>query len=66
MPVKKNQFKLVVFDLTGRSPVSGRSGNTFIRLGKWYGFAEEYQNNFWLERFHTKNFVSVMPRSGKE
>ena len=64
---KKEQFKLVIFDLDG-TLTQERSIWEYIhkQLGKWYGFAEEYQNHFWLERFLMKNFVNAMPRSGRE
>jgi len=47
MPAKKNHFKLVVFDLDG-TLTRERSIWEYIhiRLGKWYGFAEEYQKQF--------------------
>ena len=46
--MKKNQqFKLVIFDLDG-TLTQERSIWEYIhkQLGKWYGFAEEYQNQF--------------------
>jgi phosphoserine phosphatase len=48
MPVKENRrFKLVIFDLDG-TLTQERSIWEYIhkQLGKWYGFAEEYQNLF--------------------
>jgi phosphoserine phosphatase len=48
MKVEKNQdFKLVIFDLDG-TLTQERSIWEYIhkQLGKWYGFAEEYQNQF--------------------
>jgi phosphoserine phosphatase len=48
MPVKENQcYKLVIFDLDG-TLTQERSIWEYIhkQLGKWYGFAEEYQNQF--------------------
>lgn len=44
---KKEQFKLVIFDLDG-TLTQERSIWEYIhkQLGKWYGFAEEYQNLF--------------------
>jgi phosphoserine phosphatase len=44
---EKDQFKLVVFDLDG-TLTRERSIWEYIhiRLGKWYGFAEEYQKQF--------------------
>jgi phosphoserine phosphatase len=44
---KNHKFKLVVFDLDG-TLTQERSIWEYIhkRLGKWYGFAEEYQNRF--------------------
>jgi len=44
---EKEQFKLVVFDLDG-TLTRERSiwEYVHIRLGKWYGFAEEYQKQF--------------------
>jgi phosphoserine phosphatase len=46
--MKRNQrFKLAIFDLDG-TLTQERSIWEYIhkRLGKWYGFAEEYQNQF--------------------
>jgi phosphoserine phosphatase len=47
IPAEKGQFKLVVFDLDG-TLTRERSIWEYIhiRLGKWYGFAEEYQKQF--------------------
>jgi phosphoserine phosphatase len=44
---KKGCFKLVIFDLDG-TLTKERSIWEYIhiQLGKWYGFAEEYQNQF--------------------
>jgi phosphoserine phosphatase len=44
---KNRQFKLVIFDLDG-TLTQERSIWEYIhkQLGKWYGFAEEYQNQF--------------------
>ena len=44
---KKDGFKLVIFDLDG-TLTKERSIWEYIhkQLGKWYGFAEEYQNQF--------------------
>jgi phosphoserine phosphatase len=44
---KKDGFKLVIFDLDG-TLTQERSIWEYIhkQLGKWYGFAEEYQNQF--------------------
>ena len=44
---KKGRFKLIIFDLDG-TLTQERSIWEYIhkRLGKWYGFAEEYQNQF--------------------
>lgn len=44
---KDHRFKLVVFDLDG-TLTRERSIWEYIhvRLGKWYGFAEEYQRQF--------------------
>lgn len=44
---KNQQFKLVIFDLDG-TLTQERSIWEYIhqQLGKWYGFAEEYQNLF--------------------
>jgi len=44
---KKERYKLVIFDLDG-TLTQERSIWEYIhvRLGKWYGFAEEYQNQF--------------------
>lgn len=44
---KKDGFKLIIFDLDG-TLTKERSIWEYIhkQLGKWYGFAEEYQNQF--------------------
>jgi phosphoserine phosphatase len=44
---ENQQFNLVIFDLDG-TLTKGRSIWEYIhiRLGKWYGFAEEYQKQF--------------------
>jgi phosphoserine phosphatase len=44
---KKERYKLVIFDLDG-TLTQERSIWEYIhkQLGKWYGFAEEYQNQF--------------------
>jgi len=44
---KNREFRLVIFDLDG-TLTRERSiwEYVHIRLGKWYGFAEEYQRQF--------------------
>ena len=56
--MKKNQqFKLVIFDLDG-TLTKERSIWEYIhkRLGKWYGFAEEYQNQFLAGKISYEEF----------
>lgn len=50
-------FKLVIFDLDG-TLTQERSIWEYIhkQLGKWYGFAEEYQNQFLEERISYEEF----------
>ena len=58
MPVRENrQFKLVIFDLDG-TLTQERSIWEYIhkRLGKWYGFAEEYQNQFLAGKISYEEF----------
>jgi phosphoserine phosphatase len=57
MPAEKNQFKLVVFDLDG-TLTRERSVWEYIhiRLGKWYGFAEEYQKQFLAGKISYEEF----------
>jgi phosphoserine phosphatase len=57
MPAKKTQFKLVVFDLDG-TLTRERSiwEYVHIRLGKWYGFAEEYQKQFLAGKISYEEF----------
>jgi phosphoserine phosphatase len=58
MPRKKNHsFKLVVFDMDG-TLTRERSIWEYIhiRLGKWYGFAEEYQKQFLAGRISYEEF----------
>ena len=57
MPAEKNQFKLVVFDLDG-TLTRERSIWEYIhiRLGKWYGFAEEYQKQFLTGKISYEEF----------
>ena len=58
MPAKKNQqFKLVVFDLDG-TLTRERSiwEYVHIRLGKWDGFAEEYQKQFLAGKISYEEF----------
>jgi phosphoserine phosphatase len=54
---EKNQFKLVVFDLDG-TLTRERSIWEYIhiRLGKWYGFAEEYQKQFLAGKISYEEF----------
>ena len=56
--MKENQhFKLVIFDLDG-TLTQERSIWEYIhkRLGKWYGFAEDYQNQFLAGRISYEAF----------
>jgi phosphoserine phosphatase len=58
IPAKKNQqFKLVVFDLDG-TLTRERSIWEYIHicLGKWYGFAEEYQKQFLAGKISYEEF----------
>jgi phosphoserine phosphatase len=57
MPAKKNPFKFVVFDLDG-TLTRERSIWEYIhiRLGKWYGFAEEYQKQFLAGKISYEEF----------
>jgi len=58
MPVRENrQFKLVIFDLDG-TLTQERSIWEYIhkQLGKWYGFAEEYQNQFLAGKISYEEF----------
>ena len=54
---EKNQFKLAVFDLDG-TLTRERSIWEYIhiRLGKWYGFAEEYQKQFLAGKISYEEF----------
>ncbi|MGO8987401.1 MAG: HAD family hydrolase [bacterium] len=54
---KSQQFKLVTFDLDG-TLTRERSIWEYIhkRLGKWYGFAEDYQNQFLAGEISYKEF----------
>ena len=54
---KKDGFKLVIFDLDG-TLTKERSIWEYIhiRLGKWYGFAEEYQKQFLAEKISYEEF----------
>lgn len=58
MSIKKEDvFKLVIFDLDG-TLTKERSIWEYIhkRLGKWYGFAEEYQNQFLAGKISYEEF----------
>jgi phosphoserine phosphatase len=57
MGTEKNRFKLVVFDLDG-TLTRERSIWEYIhiRLGKWYGFAEEYQKQFLAGKISYEEF----------
>jgi phosphoserine phosphatase len=58
MEMKKNQdFKLVIFDLDG-TLTQERSIWEYIhkQLGKWYGFAEKYQNQFLAGKISYEEF----------
>jgi phosphoserine phosphatase len=54
---KKGRYKLVIFDLDG-TLTQERSIWEYIhvRLGKWYGFAEEYQNRFLAGKISYQEF----------
>jgi phosphoserine phosphatase len=54
---KNQQFKLVIFDLDG-TLTKERSIWEYIhkQLGKWYGFAEEYQNQFLAGKISYEEF----------
>jgi len=54
---KKRDFKLVIFDLDG-TLTQERSIWEYIhkQLGKWYGFAEEYQNLFLAGKISYEEF----------
>src|SRR5512136_1635669 len=54
---KNRQFKLVIFDLDG-TLTQERSIWEYIhkQLGKWYGFAEEYQNQFLAGKISYEEF----------
>ena len=54
---KKGQFKLVIFDLDG-TLTQERSIWEYIhkKLGKWYGFAEEYQDLFLAGKISYEEF----------
>ena len=56
----KNQFKLVIFDLDGTLTWERSIWEYIhIRLGKWYGFAEEYQNQFLADRINYQRFCEL-------
>ena len=58
MSIEKNQrYKLVIFDLDG-TLTQERSIWEYIhiRLGKWYGFAEEYQTQFLAGKISYEEF----------
>jgi len=54
---KKERYKLVIFDLDG-TLTKERSIWEYIhiRLGKWYGFAEEYQKQFLAGKISYEEF----------
>jgi phosphoserine phosphatase len=54
---ENHRFKLVIFDLDG-TLTQERSVWEYIhkRLGKWYGFAEEYQRQFLARKLSYKEF----------
>ena len=54
------RFKLVVFDLDG-TLTQERSIWEYIhkRLGKWYGFAEEYQKQFLAKKISYERFCEL-------
>lgn len=54
---KKGRYRLVIFDLDG-TLTKERSIWEYIhiRLGKWYGFAEEYQNQFLAGKISYEEF----------
>jgi phosphoserine phosphatase len=57
MPAEKNRFKLAVFDLDG-TLTRERSIWEYVHicLGKWYGFAEEYQKQFLAGKISYEEF----------
>lgn len=61
MSIKRIQpFKLVIFDLDG-TLTRERSVWEYIhkQLGKWYGFAEEYQNQFLAGKIDYQRFCEL-------
>jgi phosphoserine phosphatase len=57
---KKECYKLVIFDLDG-TVTQERSIWEYIhiRLGKWYGFAEEYQKQFLAGKINYQRFCEL-------
>jgi len=57
---KKECYKLVIFDLDG-TLTQERSIWEYIhiRLGKWYGFAEEYQKQFLAGKINYQRFCEL-------
>ena len=57
---ENQQFKLVIFDLDG-TLTKERSIWEYIhvRLGKWYGFAEEYQTQFLAGKINYQRFCEL-------
>jgi phosphoserine phosphatase len=57
---KKRNFKLVIFDLDG-TLTQDRSIWEYIHrhLGKWYGFAEAYQNQFLAGKISYEEFCEL-------
>lgn len=54
---KKNRFKLTIFDLDGTLTREKSIWEYIhIRLGKWYGFAEEYQKQFLAGKISYQEF----------
>ena len=66
IPAEKGQFKLAVFDLDG-TLTRERSIWEYIhiRLGKWYGFAEEYQKQFLAGKLSYEEFCEQDARVWK-
>jgi phosphoserine phosphatase len=61
MAIKENQiYRLVIFDLDG-TLTQERSIWEYIhkQLGKWYGFAEEYQNQFLAGEISYERFCEL-------
>ena len=64
--ISSQQFKLVVFDLDG-TLTQERSIWEYVhkRLGKWFGFAEEYQKQFLAGKIFYEEFCELDARVWK-